>query len=148
MLASNTGTRILRYRDFHTGYKQINMKPEELLVSIRLPRPVEPRQQQFRKVGTRRAQAIAKVSLAAVAQVKNGLVRNIALAFGSVAPYPLHCERTENLLAGKQLTPDRIAEAVALLESEIWPISDIRSTSDYRLRVSRNLLREFLESLA
>ena len=94
-----------------------------------------------RKVGTRRAQAISKVSLAAAALVESGRIRDVRLAFASVAPVPLRCIATERAVV--QLP----AEARQTLAGEIAPINDIRSTAEYRSRVAQNLLEEFLETL-
>jgi CO/xanthine dehydrogenase FAD-binding subunit len=117
-LTSHRGQRWIPYSQFHTGYKQMNLAPGELLTRIRLPRRFAGWRHFYRKVGTRRAQAISKVCFAGV---KSGATIRIAL--GSVAPIPL-------LLNGAEL--------------HITPIDDVRSTARYRLRVAQNLLDEFL----
>ncbi|HYW71106.1 MAG TPA: hypothetical protein VE961_08735, partial [Pyrinomonadaceae bacterium] len=60
------------------------------------------------------------------------------------APIPIRCERTEAALRNQPLTAEVIKSAAATLAAEIAPIDDIRSTRDYRLRVSLNLLQDFL----
>src|ERR1700731_4749935 len=60
-IVSARGTRSIAYKDFHTGYKQIDLRPDELIRSIRLPRDKRDWKHYYRKVGTRRAQAISKV---------------------------------------------------------------------------------------
>jgi CO/xanthine dehydrogenase FAD-binding subunit len=107
------------------------MRADELIVAIEVP-PIAGRQW-FRKVGTRAAQAIAKVTMAAVA----GAAPRIA--FGSVAPTVVRARRTEaHLQAGGS-----IQEAARLLQDEISPIDDMRSTAEYRRRVAANLLGQF-----
>jgi CO/xanthine dehydrogenase FAD-binding subunit len=147
-LVSARGSRRVPYRNFHTGYKQMDLRPDELIRSIRLPRLPRPRAQYYRKVGTRRAQAISKVVFAALAEVEGGVVRDVRLALGSVAPTVLRCERTEAVVRGKAVNASAITQARAALAEEISPIDDIRSTRDYRRRVSLRLLEDFLRTLA
>ncbi|MDX6696278.1 MAG: hypothetical protein QOF02_3881 [Blastocatellia bacterium] len=146
-LVSQSGARWLSYQDFHTGYKQMLMRPDELLRAIRLPRAMKGWRQYYRKVGTRRAQAISKVCFAGAANVEQGQVREIRLALGSVAPTVVRCLKTEEFLKGRQLDDATISAARAELMKEIAPIDDIRSTANYRLRVAANVLEEFLSQL-
>jgi CO/xanthine dehydrogenase FAD-binding subunit len=98
----------------------------------------------YRKVGTRRAQAISKVCFAGSIRMDAGTVKDIRIALGSVAPTVVRATLTEDLLRGKPLDAAAIAVAEKALASEITPIDDIRSTARYRARVAGNLLREFL----
>jgi CO/xanthine dehydrogenase FAD-binding subunit len=147
-LVSAKASRIVPYDSFHTGYKQMDIRPEELLRSIRLPRSTQTSQHYYRKVGTRKAQAISKVCFAASARMDGDRIGDVRIALGSVAPIPIRCGQTENTLRAKQINPDSLAAAKAALTAEIAPIDDIRSTKDYRLRVSLNLLEDFLGTLA
>ena len=131
VLRSAEGERRVPFGGFYTGYRQTAMRPGELIVAIEIP-PVEGRQW-FRKVGTRAAQAISKVVMAAVR------APHPRIALGSVAPTVIRVPRTEaGLAAGGTL-----AEAQAILVDEIRPIDDLRSTAAYRRRVSANLLAQF-----
>ena len=143
-LVSKAGARRVPYSQFHTGYKQMDLRPDELLRAIRLPRRPAPLIQYYRKVGTRKAQAISKVCFAAAAQIAAGRVAMVRIALGSVAPIPIRCQRTEQSIELKPLNDETIASALASLASEIAPIDDIRSSEGYRLRVSLNLLDDFL----
>src|SRR5215472_8540463 len=146
-LISASGARRVAYRDFHTGYKQMLLRPDELLARIFLPRTPGGLRQYYRKVGTRKAQAISKVCLAATARMNGRVIQDVRLALGSVAPVPLRCVATETWLRGKAIEPATIAGARSELAREISPIDDIRSTRDYRLRVSQNLIADFLSHL-
>ncbi len=146
-LLSVRGSRWVPYQSFHTGYKQTIMQPDELLARIRLPRRWPDLIHYYRKVGTRKAQAISKVCLAATARVSAGTVDHIRIAFGSVAPVPLRCRKTEAVLQGEPLDENAIENARTELSLEIVPIDDIRSSKDYRLKVSLNLLEDFLRQL-
>jgi CO/xanthine dehydrogenase FAD-binding subunit len=146
-LISERGARWLPYHGFHTGYKQMQMAPDELLRAIRLPRRAKPWRQYYRKVGTRKAQAISKVCLAGAALVEEGKIRDIRIALGSVASIVLRAVKTEDALRGGSITAAAIAAAREALAREIAPIDDIRSTARYRLRVAQNLLEEFVSQL-
>ena len=152
-LISARGRRRRPYHGFHSGYKQMDLAPDELIAHIHMPRPPlgprksAPRRHYYRKVGTRKAQAISKVVLAAVAEVDNGALHDVRLALGSVAPTVVRCIQTEDLLRGWRPNRDTVAAARAALAKEISPIDDFRSTARYRLRVSQNLLEDFLFSL-
>ena len=116
---------------FYTGYRKSVMRPDELIVALEVP-PVRG-VQWFRKVGTRAAQAISKVVMAAV----RGEHPRIAL--GSVAPTVVRLPKTEAALAAG--VP--IESAQRTLAEEIHPIDDFRSTAEYRRRVAANLLARF-----
>jgi CO/xanthine dehydrogenase FAD-binding subunit len=143
-LISKSGVRRIPYSKFHHGYKQMDIRADELLSAIHLPRSNSQRLHYYRKVGTRKAQAISKICFAGVAEVKENAVRHLRIALGSVAPVPIRCERTEGTLENQPLNEEAIERAASTLAAEISPIDDIRSTRDYRLRVSLNLLRDFL----
>jgi CO/xanthine dehydrogenase FAD-binding subunit len=147
-LLSVRGSRWVPYRTFHLSYKETVMQPDELLSRIRLPRLWPDAIHYYRKVGTRKAQAISKICLAATARMNDGVVDMIRIALGSVAPVPLRCAKTEEVLQGAKLNDGAIAQARETLSKEIVPIDDIRSTRDYRLRVSLNVLENFLRQLA
>ena len=147
-LISERGVRWLAYQGFHTGYKTMQLAPDELLRAIRLPRRAKPWKQYYRKVGTRKAQAISKVCFAGAARIEEKSVRDVRIALASVAPIVLRAVKTEAALRGKKITPEAIAGAKDALAREIAPIDDIRSTARYRLRVAQNLLEEFLMQLA
>src|SRR5437762_10636985 len=141
-LASKRGMRTIPYVQFHTGYKQMNLSPDEIILRIRLPRSHRRWLQYYRKVGTRKAQAISKICFAARADASGGKIREIRIAIGSVAPTPLRCHKTEAILLDGGLS--RIPEAQQQLGDEILPIDDFRSNARYRTRIAQNLLEEFL----
>lgn len=147
-LVSLNGARWVPYYGFHTGYKQMIIRPDELLTRIRLPRRAKNKvRHYYRKVGTRKAQAISKVCFAGAAQLREGKLADLRIALGSIAPVPLRCVKTEAALRGNELNQTTIARARAVLADEIVPIDDIRSTSNYRHQVSLNLLEDFLQQL-
>jgi CO/xanthine dehydrogenase FAD-binding subunit len=147
-LRSARGRRTVTYEQFHRGYKVMDLAPDEIIAGIRIRRGRSGWVQRFRKVGTRRAQAISKVVFAAGASISGGLVDDIRIAFGSVAPTVVRCRNAEQAVRGQRLDPLTIARSAAGLLNDIAPIDDIRSTAAYRRRVAQNLLQEFLREHA
>ncbi|HEY8165493.1 MAG TPA: FAD binding domain-containing protein [Gemmatimonadaceae bacterium] len=131
VLRNSGGERRVPITQFYTGYRASVMKPDELITAIEVP-PVDGKQW-FRKVGTRAAQAISKIVMAAVRAPAP------KIALGSVAPTVIRAPETERALASGAGI-DRAAE---ILAREIIPIDDVRSTAEYRRTVTVNLLRRF-----
>lgn len=131
VLASATGTRKIPFVDLYTGYRKTVRTSRELLVSVEIP--LLEGVGWFRKVGTRQANAISKIVMAAV---RADWPR---VALGSVGPTVLRLPRTEYVLA----EGGSIDDACTIMLEEIEPIDDIRSTRGYRRQVAANLLRQW-----
>jgi CO/xanthine dehydrogenase FAD-binding subunit len=131
VVRSASAERRIPFVDFYSGYRSTVLRPDELIVAVEVP--AVQGTQWFRKVGTRAAQAISKVVIAAV----RGESPRVAL--GSVGPVVVRARMTEQALAAGQ----GIDAAVAALQTEITPIDDVRSTAEYRRVVAGNLLRQF-----
>jgi CO/xanthine dehydrogenase FAD-binding subunit len=136
VLESASGRRRVPFQSFYTGYRESIRRPDELLVSVDIA-PISGRQW-FRKVGTRAAQAISKVVMAAIR------AEAPRISLGSVAPTVVRIPRTEKHLA----SGGPIQEAKRILSREIAPIDDLRSSADYRRRVCENLLERFWRETA
>ena len=146
LLASLSGTREVPLAQFWTAYRQIAARPDEIILAFRLPKKGKATER-FRKIGTRRAQAISKVMAASRILVEKGAIRAAAIALGSVAPTPVRLAEVEAFLVGKKLSANLIDEAEKLAQATVKPIADIRSTAEYRRWASGRLVRDALESL-
>jgi CO/xanthine dehydrogenase FAD-binding subunit len=145
LLGSAAGERWVPALEFWPGYRRTAVAPHELLLRISIPL-VSDRHIRFRKVGTRRAQAISKVVMALAwrAGEEATVWREVHLALGSVAATPIRASQTEALLEGappSEATADRAASTLA---SEINPIDDVRSSADYRRAVAARVLHRLL----
>ena len=148
ILISVRGERRVPYTSFHVNYRNTQLAPDELIRAVCLRRRFSEYYAHARKVGARNAQAIAKVCLAALGRVAGGVVDDVRLAMGSVAPVPLRLTETERIVKGKKIDPKLVMLARTMAASEIRPIDDIRSTARYRSAVAGNLVVEFLEQLS
>lgn len=131
VLRTADSERRVPLNNFYTGYRKSVRRPDELIVAVEIPK--QNGSQWFRKVGTRAAQAISKVVMAAVRDASP------RVSVGSVAPTVLRAVQTEAALAGGA----SIDEAIEVFNREINPIDDVRSTAEYRRTVAANLLRRF-----
>jgi CO/xanthine dehydrogenase FAD-binding subunit len=143
-LQSASGSRRVDYRTFHTGYKTMDLRSGEIIARVLLPARATGWRDFYRKVGTRRAQAISKVCIAGSILMDHSTVADIRIAMGSVAPCVVRCPAAESALRGRAIDNQSIADATSALARDIAPLDDLRSTAQYRLRVAQNLLSEFL----
>ncbi len=146
-LVSSRGKRALPIWEFFSGVKKTKLEAGELISGVEVDfLERRPSRQLFRKVGTRAAQAISKTVAAGLLRLRfGGIVEDFRFALGSMAPTAVRLTEAEAAVNGKKIGPVVIAEACRLLERNVSPIDDIRSTREYRLAVSRNILRRFLE---
>jgi CO/xanthine dehydrogenase FAD-binding subunit len=147
VLVSVRGERRVPYTGFHTGYKTTLLERDELVRTIAIRRGFSGYLHYARKVGARNAQAISKVCMAALGRLRGGVMEDVRIALGSVAPVPLRLTELERALAGKPVQPELVAQAKEMVAAAIEPIDDIRSTARYRSAVAGNLVAEFLEQL-
>jgi CO/xanthine dehydrogenase FAD-binding subunit len=147
ILVSVRGERRVAYKDFHAGYKKTVLKRDELVRDVCLPRRFSEYVSYTRKVGTRNAQAISKVCIAALGRLEDGVMADVRIAIGSVAPIPLRLTETERILNGQRAESSLLLLARKTAAAEIRPIDDIRSTAKYRSAVASNLVAEFVERL-
>jgi CO/xanthine dehydrogenase FAD-binding subunit len=147
VLVSARGEREVPYLQFHRGYKELGLEAGELIRTIRIPRKYSGYFSYTRKVGARRAQAISKVCIAALAKVENNVITDARIALGSVAPIPVRITETENILIGKESDPGQSILAARTVAAQVRPIDDIRSNAGYRSAVACNLVAEFVQTL-
>jgi len=144
VLGSAGGERSVAALDFFTGYRETARRDDELVLRVRVP--LLPRRHvRFRKVGTRRAQAISKVVMAVSWLTgEDGAWIDTRVALGSVAAVPVRARAIEAALDGQPPVRAAADAAVAALEGEIQPIDDVRSTADYRGLVAGRVLRRVI----
>ncbi len=137
------GERMVAARDFFPAYRRTARADDELILRVRIPLP-EGRSVRFRKVGTRRAQAISKVVMALAWRAEGERWHDVRLALGSVAATPVRATATERVLEGQRPSAEVAARAVEALGAEIHPIDDVRSSADYRLSVATRVLHRLI----
>lgn len=144
LLASTAGERSVPAALFWPSYRVTARRDDELLVRVRVP-VVNGRAVRFRKIGTRRAQAISKVVMAlAWRPDASGAWTDVRLALGSVAATPIRATGTESVLEGASPTRETADAAAERLIAETEPIDDVRSTAAYRRAVAGRVLHRLI----
>jgi len=143
VLGSAAGERAVAAASFWTGYRQTARRPDELVLRVAIPLP-RGRHVRFRKVGTRRAQAISKVIICLSWREDAGVWRDVRVGLGSVAATPIRATQTERVLEGAAPRRETADHAAATIAAEIHPIDDVRSTAEYRRIVTARILHRLL----
>jgi CO/xanthine dehydrogenase FAD-binding subunit len=143
VVGGGRGERSIPARDFWVAYRRTALEPDELVLRIVIP-IVAGRDVRFRKIGTRRAQAISKVVMALAWRDTAGRWSDVRLALGSVADRPIRASSAERVLEGASPTPETADRAAAAIAAEIHPIDDVRSSADYRRAVTSRVLRRLI----
>jgi len=141
----NMATRTLPIADFFTGPGKTKMQPDEILTAFLFPAPGETFVAGFKKFGTRPALDISVVSVGIACRKEDGILKNVRVAFGAVAPVPLRGPNIEAALEGRILDAEKIAEAARIAVEEVSPISDVRASAWYRRELVRVLTGRLLE---
>lgn len=148
VVASLRGERTILLEQFILGYRKIDLAPDELIVRFVVPAKFDSEREKFRKLGPRAAQAISKIMGSYRGEIRDGKIARLAIALGSVAPTAIRLRDVEKALIGRVLDRNTLEDAERLGAAAVKPISDIRSTAEYRTWVSGRLVRYFLEDLA
>jgi xanthine dehydrogenase small subunit len=162
-LASATGQREVNINNFYHGYKQLDLKPDELITEIRVDQPDPGDVLRLYKVSRRRDLDIAGFTAAIRLRFspplpqgdpgytpcqfngdgKADIIARASIAVGAVGPTVLRARRTEHFLLGKPLTEEVMQAAGDIIVDEITPITDVRGAADYRRQLARNVLLKF-----
>ena len=142
-LVSQAGTRTVAINDFFQGYKQIDLKPGELLSEIRIALPPADRKLRLYKVSRRRDMDISTFTGAIWMDLDGDQIKDAGIAYGAVGPTVLRLTETENFLRGQEFTLDTMRRAGEIALQEITPISDVRGGQDFRNRLAKTVLQKF-----
>lgn len=143
-IANAQGTRIVDINSFFTGVKKTVLKENELVIGVFLPDASEGDNSIFLKQARIKGHDLAIVGVAARITVD----KKIRLAITAVAPTPISIVRLEETLSGKPLTSELAVMAGEEVRNIIKPISDVRSSAQYRLHVAGILVKRALLNLA
>ena len=140
VLKNDGKSRSVPMMSFYTGYKQLDKIPSEILVDILIPESSADNKINFEKVSKRKYLDIASVNSAMKIRCEDGIIREITLAMGGVAPIPLILKATGNYLFGKQVCKEEIEGAFPIVQQEISPINDVRGSAEYKRLLAKQLI--------
>jgi CO/xanthine dehydrogenase FAD-binding subunit len=138
-LMSSKGKRFVDIENFFTGPGKTVLKSNELITGIKIPKARN--FGFFARLGTRKALAISKVSVAVNFVLKAGKVTDIRIALGAVAPTVIRAQAAEEILENQKLDCDNIEKAALAVIETARPIDDIRSNAEYRKQMTGVLFR-------
>lgn len=148
-LASTRGVRWLKISEFIKGPGKTDIEVDEILTQILIPKLGEYKYG-YRKIGVRKANAISKLSVFCLAEIEQSTIKDIRIALGSLGPIVIRSREIEEEIVGLEIEKlsgeiDDIVEAYGKI---MTPISDVRSTMDYRRDVALGVLSEIIGKLA
>ena len=147
-LRSQKGERGVALEDFYVGVRKTVMQPDELLVDIAFPALRANQKGIYSKYALRRAQAISVVNSTIILSFDKDTVTHASITMGAVAPTIVHAKEAEAFLAGKKLSTQTIETAADLISKASTPITDIRSSAQYRQEIVKVISRRGLTALA
>lgn len=151
-LASKPNGSLTRRRmplsEFLVGPGKTRRAPAELLAGLRIGLPRANHYARFFKFGTRPALDISTISIGIAGILNNGVLSDVRVAFGAVAPVPMRAPRTEQALEGMRLDPATIDAVAGVARDEVTPIDDIRATAWYRKELIHNITKRMLDHVA
>jgi len=139
-LRSKKGTRELPLVDFYLGYRETALAPGEFVESLTLPAASPGDWLASYKVSKRFDQDISAVCAAFRLRLDGGSITEARVAFGGMAAVPARARHCEAALEGRAFTPDTVEHAMRALDDDFAPISDMRASDEYRLRIAKNLV--------
>ena len=146
VLTNGVKKRNILLKDFYKGYKQLNKTGDEYLEYIEFKLPSKNSHFNFEKVSKRTHLDIASVNSAMCIEIDNNIISNNHISAGGVAPIPLYLENTSKFLLGKKIARETLFESLAIIQSEIFPITDIRGSAEYkRLLLNQLFKAHFVE---
>ncbi len=139
VLEQGATQRSVSLKEFYRGYKQIDLRPGELLTAVAFADPTGARVN-FEKVSKRTCLDIASVNSACSIRCTGDTIDEAHFSLGGVAPIPLYLHETSQAVRGRVLDLDTAWEAVRISQREIAPISDVRGSAEYKRLLARQLL--------
>ncbi len=137
-------TRVVPLEEFFIGPGETILKHYEVVTEVQVPKLRPGTGTAFLRV-TRVAADLAKVNIASVLTIKDGTCEDAKIALGGVAPTPIRAKKAEGILRGCKLENEVIEEAARTAADETRPITDVRSTEEYRKELSRVLVRRAIK---
>jgi carbon-monoxide dehydrogenase medium subunit len=134
------GPREVSIDDWFLGPRQTVLTTGEIVTKVVVPIPPGGHGAAYVRLSRYEGEDLAQACVAIVAPTDH----KFRVAFGAVAATPLRARRIESLLERKALTPELIGEAMALVSQEISPITDIRASKEFRMRMSEVMLQRGL----
>jgi xanthine dehydrogenase iron-sulfur cluster and FAD-binding subunit A len=147
VLKSSNGERTIPLKDFYTGVRKTQMRPNEMLVDIFFQSMLPTQKGIYVKYALRQAQAISVINLAIIMDFQGNFIKSATIALGAVAPTIIHADVAEDFLPGKQLDTEIIDLVGKMIAVAAQPIDDIRGSAKFRRKMVEVIATRALRSL-
>ncbi len=137
------GTRRRSINGFFTGYKQKDLRDDELITRVLLPLPADNERLRLYKVSRRNDLDISTFCAAIRLQMDGNVIISAAIAYGGVAATVVRLPNAEQFLVGQSFSESTFRQAGRKARAEVMPITDVRGSADFRLQLCENVLRKF-----
>jgi len=143
ILQCGSTLREIAVEDYFTGYKQTLLKDSEFIRTFTIPKPTSNQLFKVYKISKRVDDDISAVLVACSVQLKGNYVQSLRIAFGGMAAIPMRARNCETALIGNEFNQQNIDHAKQALKDDFNPMSDVRASSKYRMKVAQNILQRF-----
>ncbi len=145
VLQSLNKKTILPIKNFFVSYRKTKLKKRQFIHSIIIPIFKKNIFKAY-KISKRIDDDISSVCASFNLEIKNKKIKNIKIAYGGMAPIPKRAINCEKILINKNISKENIEKAKKILEKDFKPISDMRASKNYRMKIAKNLLMKcFIE---
>ena len=136
-------SRQMPLEELYVGYQRLAILPDEILVSIHIPKPTPRLRFRVYKLSKRFDSDISALCAAFAIEMDGASIRKIRIAYGGMAAIPKRASRTEANMLGKTWDEATLNLAMMSLSQDFAPLTDLRASTDYRMNAARNLVRRF-----
>lgn len=147
VIESAIGSREVELLKFYLGYKTLDLKPNELVTSVKIPRMCKLEKMSLFKISMRKDLDISAVTFAGKILVENEVIKSITLALGGVGPVVQRITQLESKLTGVKFEQAAFESAAKEVVQYISPLSDLRASKEYRLILASNFIRKFYKEV-
>ncbi|MEM1557739.1 MAG: xanthine dehydrogenase family protein subunit M [Thermoproteota archaeon] len=136
--------REIKVKEFFKGPGETVIEKDEILTEIVIPKRDNGWRYSFIKLGKRHSHILSIVNVAVGLRTDKDMIEDVIVALGSVAPTPVRARSVEDYLKNHRITRTTLEEASQKVVKDIKPISDIRASAEYRIEMSKILVRRAL----
>ena len=143
VLQSLSGIREVKMSEFYLGYKKLDMKTDELVTAVRIPRLLSHESLRLYKVSMRKDLDISAVTFAGIVEVEKEKIKSARFALGGVGATVIRMSGIEAKVIGQDFSKAQFEAIANELPSIIKPLSDLRASKEYRMKLAQNFFLKF-----
>jgi len=144
LILDGNKSRKVPMSDYFVSYRKTKLRKKEFIKEIIIPLKSKHNTLKCYKISKRIDDDISSVFMAINTEIKNNKFKTIKIVCGGMAAFPKIAKKTETYLKNKKINFDNIAKAKKIISKEFSPLSDVRSSKNYRTKIVSNLLDRFL----